>query len=243
VPDEQYCLDVINGIASKIPEYVRLSRIQRQFDRADVLKGPGPRLRQKLSATIHDIRSREAGTTLMKEDVDVLNDARQLLCRSYGNELDRYFEVCLGSKDVLLAIARLRMTPGQTPILREIKVFGHAASVGKSGQVQGKGLGTSLLIALESLVFDAGYHSMLVNAAIGARSFFQRNGYMLNDQHLMEKSISELAINNAMQQIRFPLRFASIQSRTDGAEVRQQLFVTQHFAHVVSGINSIHDHC
>ena len=187
-PSKNYCLKVLASSAPYIPQHVRISRIQRQFAERDILKGVGSGLREKNQTPIIDIRYREIGFRASNLLFEL--DARKLICRYYVNVESYFFEVCYQEKDVLVAIARLTIGTKKIPILREIKVFGKAAPIGCYGQVQGMGLGSSLLLAVENKLHASGYEWLYVNAAYGARSFFTKHGYVLNHNDYMEKKIS-----------------------------------------------------
>jgi hypothetical protein len=55
-----------------------------------------------------------------------------------------------------------------------------ARHLGDSGDIQGKGVGTALLRIVENSLLKDGSDTLLVNAAVGARGFFLRNGYVMN---------------------------------------------------------------
>lgn len=205
-PSEKYCLEVLSITASYIPIHVRISRIQRQFDEEDILKGVGRGLRRKIQTPIVDIRRREIG--LSNPDLTYDPDDGELICRYYEKKENSFFEVCYRDEYTLIAMARLISIPKMTPILRELKVFGTAASVGSVGQVQGKGLGTSLLLSVENKLRSEGYNMLRVNAAFGARSFFIKQGYELSDSHYMEKELCKgIRPNKPMQPTVITLRF------------------------------------
>ena len=188
-PTSEYCLSILERTLPLIPRFVRLSRIQRQFDKEQVMTGITRRLRTKVVAKLQDVSSREAGNgyeVLGKhQDISTLN----LLYTFYTNGKSTYFEICDKSSNALLSIARIEQSQDNNTILRELKVFGELAPIGRLGQIQGRGLGTSILQRIENIAMSRKSNFLLVNAAPGARSFFSKYGYNLDMDHYMSKKI------------------------------------------------------
>ncbi len=205
-PSDDYCKEALAELARSIPQYVRLSRIQRQFDERDCLDGPKPGLRNRLTFHLPDLRAREAG---FKLPVSAIVDCQQdLKCELSQSRNDLFFEVSIANTGTLLSIARVTIMSGSIAILREIKVFGSATPVGEKGQIQGNGLGTSLLHAVEDHLLHKGYQQIKTNAAVGARSFFLKNGYHLDHEYFLVKNLSrEPNSGLGQEETKVPLRW------------------------------------
>lgn len=197
-PSDDYCKGALAELARSIPQYVRLSRIQRQFDEQDCLDGPKPGLRNRLTFHLADLRAREAG---FKLPVSAIVDCQQdLKCELSQSRNDLFFEVSIANSGTLLSIARVTIMSSSIAILREIKVFGSATPIGEKGQVQGNGLGTRLLCAVEHHLLQRGYQQIKTNAAVGARTFFLKNGYQLDHEYFLAKNLSRKPNSGSGQQ-------------------------------------------
>lgn len=193
-PSEKYCQACLNALSKAIPRYVRVSRIQRQFSNNEILAGPKSGLRTRSSSKLNDLRAREAGTRVTSTDID-LSDLSISLNKA-GD--DQYIEVMQKNDDVLLAIARITSTSEDTCFLRELKVFGESNPVGLRGQVQGRGLGTILLFALEYHFSQKHVKNIFVNASIGAKPFFAQYGYSATNGNLLKKTLQRASFNNGL---------------------------------------------
>lgn len=205
-PSDDYCKEALAELARSIPQYVRLSRIQRQFNARDCLDGPKPGLRNRLTFHLSDLRAREAGFRL---PVGAIVDCQQdLNCELSQSGNDIFFEVSIANSNTLLSIARVTIMNSSIAILREIKVFGGATSVGEKGQVQGNGLGTSLLCAVEGNLLHKGCQQIKTNAAVGTRSFYLKNGYNFDHEYFLVKNLSRVpSCKSGQQEIKVPLQF------------------------------------
>ena len=207
-PSSEYCLKVLERTLPLIPPVVRLSRIQRQFDKEQVMTGVVRGLRNKVVAKLQDVSTREAGNMYKVLNKQQELNSLNLLCTRYTNGESTYFEVSDKSSKALLSIARVEQSLENNTILRELKVFGVLAPIGKEGQIQGQGLGGSMLQAIENIAMSRKSKFLLVNAAPGARSFFSKYGYKLNSDHYMCKEINEVQLNSIMLTSAIPLCFS-----------------------------------
>ena len=168
---------LVAGIKQCIPRFARLSRVGRQFDGRDSygaidMRGAARTFLKAEGAACGCIRCREVGYVdggfrLSSEDrVDV----RRM---GYNAGADYFIEALAG--DLLLGYCRVRL--GDTATIRELRVLGRAAPIGRGGPVQGQRVGLRLLQSAEELVTQRGYKEVLVTAAPGARGYFLPLGY------------------------------------------------------------------
>jgi elongator complex protein 3 len=183
--DRQYYLSLIRNSAKHFPEFVRISRIQRQFRNDEMMHPIGSGLRNELSDHLNDISKREAGNSINAHEIVT----SEISFRNYSFGPDEYYEAYHLSIDKLLAIGRLRVIDNSTAILRELKVFGWAAPIGGTGQVQGHRIGSKLLRNIEIVLIGRCCNKLYINSSVGARSFFLKHGYTLNDKHFMDKEL------------------------------------------------------
>ena len=195
-PSEEYCQSCMIAFTKAIPGYVRVSRIQRQFSNNEILVGPKRGLRTRLLSKLNDLRAREVGTRRAANFHVELSD---LTISLKENGVDQYIEVTQKGDDTLLAIARVTRTSRDSVMLRELKVFGETSPIGSRSQVQGRGLGTRLLLALEYHYHIKNVKNILVNASVGASSFFAKNGYCKTNDKLLMKKLQRTSFNKALE--------------------------------------------
>ena len=90
---------------------------------------------------------------------------------SGGTELFISFEY----GDSLVGYARLRLDANAT--IRELKVFGKAASFGDEGEWQHRGFGRELVAEAERIARERGYSRIRVTSGVGVRRYYASLGY------------------------------------------------------------------
>lgn len=184
-PTEDYSIECLNTLCNNIPNYVRVSRIQRQFEDNEVVDSVKMGLRRRLKQKLYDLREREVGK---RKNINLIN-FKYLQFNIINRWSDYYIEAIDPQTNTLYGLLRLRKNQNNNFIIREIKVYGQASPVGTKGQVQGNGLGEKLLTMAESIAIKNKQHIIKVNAAVGAKSFFYKNGFDTSEKHFMIKLI------------------------------------------------------
>ena len=64
-------------------------------------------------------------------------------------------------------------------LVRELHIYGPAASLGEKGKVQHKGLGRALLEKAENIAKHYGAKKIAVISGVGVRDYYRRQGYEL----------------------------------------------------------------
>ncbi len=187
---------LLRAINKTIPSYVRISRIQRQFDPSAVIRGVDPGFRVRSGVTFLDVRSREVGHVSPDIDLTEFNSVIEKITIKLN---DIYFEL-LANHNILLGMARIRIRD-DTLIIRELKIYGKAAPVGSRGLIQGNGLGKRLLRSIEKFGQKHGLNTILVNASPGARTYFRKHGYSLTKLGFLKTDlkIKDLQTNPSTQ--------------------------------------------
>ncbi|MDL1969314.1 MAG: radical SAM protein [Deltaproteobacteria bacterium] len=137
---------LLRALSKSIPSYVRISRIQRQFNPKTILRGVSPGVRIKSGVTFLDIRSREVGHVFPDIDLAQINAVMENVTFRLN---DVYFELLTNEK-ILLGMARVRIRDDFL-IICELKIYGKAAPVGCRGLIQGNGLRKGCCVMLKSL--------------------------------------------------------------------------------------------
>ncbi len=193
-------VELVGTAVSRMPEYVRIQRMQRDIPlhriEAGLDKG---NLRELVQQWMQQrglrnptIRYREVGHFRMRSDEPLDEERIRLVRRDYeaadGREVFLSFED--PELDVLFAFLRLRWPSEdahrreirQVPcmVIRELRVYGPAVNLGerRDGAWQHTGMGERLLEAAEEIAGSAGASRVLVNSGIGVREYYRKHGYV-----------------------------------------------------------------
>lgn len=183
-----------------IPEYVRVMRIQRDIPAGLIASGvKKSNLRQLVDDRLQEkkikpkeIRSREVRNADF--DINDFNIKRTDYDASNGKEIFLSYEDADGR---LAGFTRLRINnnesfrkeiDNESALIRELHTYGAEAGIGKSGDVQHKGIGRKLLENAEETAkneFDK--KKLVVISGVGAREYYFRNGYERLGKYVAKK--------------------------------------------------------
>ena len=197
--DEDELIDLIAYAKSLIPEYTRLSRIQRDIPAKLIVAGSRHSNFRQLAQNrlarqkkrCRCIRCREIGRlpSLTEGDIQVL----QYECCG-GTE---HF-ISAVSGDSLIGFARLRFPslPYRSELtgaalLRELHVYGSPVPVGMDAaekeEWQHRNYGRMLLARAEEIAAGAGFDKLAVMSGIGVRPYYQRQGYFRRGPYMIKE--------------------------------------------------------
>lgn len=201
--DEQKMIDNIAYFLEKVPYYIRVNRVIRDFfadavvggvKNGDMRKNVEDMLQTK-GIKLRDIRCREIKDEPFDENDCVLFVEQYESCGginyfiSYENKI----------RTKLYGFVRLRFNIDNTytlpelinhAMIRELHVYGNHTGVGENdkAQTQHRGLGTKLLKKAEEIAAFNGYERISVISGIGVREYYRKRGY--TDYHtFMTKNI------------------------------------------------------
>jgi len=188
--DFEDVVDMLVRFKKKVPDFIRIQRIGRQFENKNAIYSQSLRniLQQRLKETgdtCNCIRCQEINSLNYLNQRGV-NGKVKILHKEITTE-DIFIKAMTGD-GVLLGYARVRIRSNH-PVVREIKVLGNMSSIGDTRSWQQRGIGTMILAYIESLVSQLGYTSLSVIAAPGVYGFFQPMGYKENG-FFLQKSLS-----------------------------------------------------
>lgn len=196
--DEGELVDLIAYAKSLIPEYTRLSRIQRDIPAKLIMAGSKHSNFRQLAKD----RLKAAG-----------KHCRCIRCREIGRLPSRAessvqvleYEACGGREyfissvagDSLIGFARLRF-PSITcrpelesaALLRELHVYGSLVPVGKdaeSEEWQHRNYGKALLSRAEEIARGAGFRRLAIMSGIGVRPYYRRQGYERRGPYMIKE--------------------------------------------------------
>jgi elongator complex protein 3 len=193
-------VNLVSEAVSRMPEYVRIQRMQRDIPlhqiEAGLDKGNLRELVHKkmLSDGLRNptIRYREIGHFNMRSkenaDVDAIQPVRRDYTASDGKEFFLSYEI--PELDVILGFLRLRLPSDDThrpeinsrscSLIRELRVYGPVVEIGDRDPKawQHLGLGEKLVRTAEQVSHDElGVDRILVNSGIGVKEYYRKLGF------------------------------------------------------------------
>ena len=197
--DEEQLIDLIAYAKTLIPEYTRLSRVQRDIPAKLIVAGSRhSNFRQlaqnRLAAQgrhCRCIRCREIGRlpSLVESDIRVI----QYECCG-GTE---HF-ISAVSGDSLIGFARLRFPSSEfrpelhgAALVRELHIYGSLVPVGQdaaeSEEWQHRNFGRILLSRAEEIAKTAGFLRVAIMSGIGVRPYYRRQGYERRGPYMVKE--------------------------------------------------------
>ncbi len=204
----QEAAELIVEAKAFIPEYCRIMRVQRDIPTYRTEAGVNrtnlrqyvEQLAKKKGIQCRCIRCREVGRVQKKDGKKdgKISIGTMVYHASFGKEF--FIQAEDADNDILYGFCRLRF-PSQclreeiTPtsaIVRELKVFGEAASIGEDTstskeKAQHKGLGTKLMLKAEEIAKEYNKNKILVISAIGTREYYKKLGYYLEGPYMVKE--------------------------------------------------------
>ncbi len=189
-------INLIKTIKKNIPFYVRIQRISRDIPSFRIVAGPAKisNIRQILKQNMKNenwhckcIRCREVRNNYqIKEKLHLF---RKDYNASEGKEIFLSFENKNRTK--LYSLLRLRKTSQNKAIIREIHTFGQQLPINEKRLTalspQHQGLGKKLIKEAEKITKkEFNLKKISVIAAVGARNYFRKLGYKLEDTYMVK---------------------------------------------------------
>ncbi len=183
--DTETAASLIADLKEIVPPYVRIQRIQRDIPKPQIIAGVmNSNLRQYARRELkargkkcNCINCRE----LWRAQIDPSTaELKEIKYKSSGG--DEYF-LSFESGTKLLGYLRLRLDNNAT--VRELKVTGQAANIGKTGTgVQHMGLGSKLMKIAEGKA--EAYSKIRVTHGPGTRLYYEKLGYELQGHYMVK---------------------------------------------------------
>jgi elongator complex protein 3 len=197
--DEDALLDLIAYAKSLIPEYTRLSRIQRDIPAKLIVAG-----------SKHSNFRQLAQDRLFQHG----KHCRCIRCREIGrlpsgseSEIQEITYACCGgtehfistvAKDSLIGFVRLRFPSSVyrpelagAALVRELHVYGSLVPVGETAletdEWQHRNHGRILLSRAEEIAGAAGFERLAVMSGIGVRPYYKRQGYVRRGPYMIKE--------------------------------------------------------
>jgi len=190
---EKELINLVRSIKKIVPHYVRIQRITRDIPSNSIVTGPAKisNLRQLVSGNCKCIRCRQVGKNY--DPKEKLYLFRQDYEASGGKEIFLSFENKNRTK--LYSLLRLRITSEGKAIIREVHTYGQSLEVRppRGGRTsfaspQHRGLGRRLVEEAERITKkESGIKKIAVISGVGARGYYRRLGYRLEDTYMVKK--------------------------------------------------------
>ena len=197
--------EIIAEAKQYVPKWCRIMRVQRDIPTFATSAGVDrTNLRQYIEKLCKEkgikckcIRCREVGFYLKNNKKIDINNIQITITEYEASQGKEFFIAAEDlSNDVLFGFCRLRF-PSQflrkeitqnSALIRELHVFSAAAQIGKKSEesFQHRGIGKSLLIKAEDIAKWNGKDKMVVISGIGAREYFRKFEYELENVYMVK---------------------------------------------------------
>ncbi len=180
--DESIAIRLLAEMKAIVPEYVRIQRIQRDIPATEIVAGiTKSNIRQEVASYMKAhgtacrcIRCREAG----RVDADLDPDSVEMKDLVYEANGGTEHFISLVCDDSIVGYVRLRLDSNPMATIRELKVFGHPASIGEDdGEWQHRGFGRRLVAEAERIASENGRGRIRVTSGVGVREYYRSLGY------------------------------------------------------------------
>jgi len=199
----QQLVNLLVKMKQLVPPYVRINRVIRDIPAWQIKGGSKiSNLREIVQRKMAEqgqfcrcIRCREIkGTDFKIKKLELIQRNYQA---SDGEEIFLSYEAPEQNK--LAAFLRLRLSPaGQRTLLddqplvliREIHTYGQLISIGEAGEEQAAqhlGLGKKLVARAEKIARERGYKKIAVISGVGAREYWRKFGYRLENTYMVKE--------------------------------------------------------
>ena len=195
--NEDELVDLLAYAKSRLPEYVRLQRIQRDIPAKLIVSGSiHGHIRQMAQKRLEEhggrcrcIRCREIG----RRPSNAVDEDRVFSYRCCGGD-EHFISTVAG--DALIGFVRLRF-PGRVfreeldgaALVRELHVYGSMVPLGEEGKGsdrQHRSYGKQLLARAEDMAREAGYEKVAIMAGVGVRPYYHRQGYQRKGPYMIK---------------------------------------------------------
>jgi len=191
--------DIIVEAKKYVPKWCRIMRVQRDIPSTAIDAGPSmTNMRQLVEKKLKE-KNLKCRCVRCREPRERTVDwpSVKLLREDYaaaGKEIFLSFEDT--KNDLLLGFCRLRIipeshrkeVPNNSAGIRELHVYGQAAPLGESGEIQHKGLGKKLMAEAEKIAkeeFDC--KKILVISGVGVREYYRKLGYEKEGPYMVKE--------------------------------------------------------
>ena len=190
--DVEMATELLADMKSIVPEYVRIQRIQRDIPAPQIAAGI---LKSNIRELVHErlqqtgrecrcIRCREVG----HNDISLTDDSKVIMDDMVyeASEGMEHF-INLSYEDALIGYVRLRIDDNECATIRELKVFGKMAEIGKDGEDwQHRGFGRELVSKAEDVARSNGKRRIRITSGVGVRGYYRMLGYSLERPYMVK---------------------------------------------------------
>ena len=199
-------IDVISYAMYRVPEYIRINRVVRDFPHKSIdggLKYSNARQLVKQQMDEHGLVCRDIREREIKNKVIDINDIK-LNINNYKSSsgIEYFISFTNETKDILYGFIRLRLNSDMSDVLdsikgcaliRELHVYGAHTCVGKrvKNRAQHIGLGSSLINKAEEIATIYGFKTIAVISGVGVRDYYRKQGYEVGGDGYMFKKLPD----------------------------------------------------
>ena len=190
--------EIIAEFKTKIPEYIRIMRVQRDIPTYLTEAGVSKtNLRQYIHKILKEKNEKCRCIRCREPKGKNQTYSPKLVIRKYQASQGQEFFISFEDtkKDKILGFCRLRF-PNQhlrkeitnsSALIRELHVYGFATNIGKKGTFQHKGYGKRLLKTAEEIATKHNKNKMVIISGIGVRGYYRKFGYKKQGPYMVKK--------------------------------------------------------
>jgi len=199
-------ISVISYAMSRVPEYIRINRVVRDFPHKSIdggLKYTNARqlVNQKMKENgliCKDIRERE----IKNKGVDLEDIILNVKHYKSSGGVEYFISFTNNRRDTLYGFIRLRLNLDMSDVMdsikgcaliRELHVYGAHTCVGKKvkNRAQHIGLGSCLINKAEEIATICGFKNIAVISGVGVRDYYRKQGYIVGEDEYMFKKLPD----------------------------------------------------
>ena len=193
--------EIIAEFKRYVPSYCRIMRVHRDIPSYQVAEGVKKTNLRQYIKKIQDeknivcqcIRCREPDPSYPLANIGAIKTKVFEYEASGGKE----FFISVENDDFILGFCRLRFPSKclreeiteKSALIRELHVYGEAASLGKDATVQHKGIGKMLMKKAEEIAHENGKDKMVVISGIGVRPYYEKLSYSLQGPYMVKELV------------------------------------------------------
>ncbi len=143
------------------------------------------------------IKQIDYGTTEYKQMIDLRYEIlRKPLHLSFGNE-----ELAQEKEDILIGAFEEEKMLGCCMLTKIDKQSVRLRQMAVQNNLQGKGIGASMMNFAENVARDAGYKKLIMHARKSAVGFYEKFGYRISGNEFIEVSIPHMVMEKKLDHI------------------------------------------
>lgn len=177
-----------------VPRWARIQRLVRDFTVSDIAYADFPSNFRQIILTKLKKEGKSCPCIRCREirGQKIAGPPKMKIIHYQASGGEEYFLEFIDKEDHLLGFLRLRIPAfalkgkkffikslEEASMIRELHIYGQETQIGRSGQVQHRGLGKALIKEAEKITQEFGLKKIAVIAGVGVRPYYRKLGFKL----------------------------------------------------------------